>query len=80
LIIVPFTDIITFFILLGIIQILAGFIVINIIVLMIEYSQKKVVYFQIMATFVFVAYVIFIPLGTYLSAFIATELIRRILK
>jgi len=75
LIIVPFTDIITFFILLGIIQILAGFIVINIIALMIDFSQKKVIYFQIMASFVFLSYVIFIPLGTYLSAYIATELI-----
>lgn len=75
LIIAPFTDMITFFILFGIMQIFAGFMVINLISLMIEHSQNKVIYFPIMALFVFLAIVIFIPLGTYLSGFIATELI-----
>ena len=75
LIIAPFTDMITFFILFGIMQIFAGFMVINLISLMIERSQNKVIYYQIMATFVFLATVIFIPLGTYLSGYIATELI-----
>ncbi|MFX1446193.1 MAG: MFS transporter [Promethearchaeota archaeon] len=75
LIIVPFTDIITFFILFGIMQIVSGIIVINLISLMIGISHKKVVYFQVMATFVIIAFVIFIPLGTFLSQYIETEFI-----
>ena len=42
---------------------------------MIGISQKKVVYFQVMATFAILAFVIFIPLGTFLSQYIETELI-----
>ena len=75
LIIAPFTELIIFFILLGIMQICAGFIMVNIINLMIDVSQKKVLYYQIMAAFAFLANVIFIPLGTYLSGYVATELI-----
>lgn len=75
LIIVPFTDIVTFFILFGIMQIVSGIIVINLISLMIKISQKKVAYFQVMATFAILAFVIFIPLGTLLSQYIETELI-----
>ncbi len=75
LIIAPFTDMITFFILFGIMQLFSGFIVVNLISLMIKYSQNKVVYYQIMATFAILSVVIFVPLGTYLSALIATELL-----
>ena len=75
LIIAPFTDMITFFILFAVIQICAGFAVVNFIALMIEYSQNRVFYYQLMAAFVILSMVIFIPLGTYLSSLIATELI-----
>lgn len=75
LIIVPFMNLVGFFILFAIMQIFSGIIVINLISLMIKYSKKHVVYFQIMATFAILAAVIFIPLGTYLSAVISTELI-----
>ena len=75
LIIAPFTDMITFFILFGIMQLFSAFIVVNLISLMIKYSQNKVVYYQIMATFAIFSVVIFVPLGTYLSALIATELL-----
>jgi len=75
LIIIPFTDFITFFILLGILQVIGGFILINIIALMIDKSQKKVMQYQIMAAFVILAKIIFVGLGTYLSARIPTEYI-----
>jgi hypothetical protein len=75
LLILPFTNMITFFIILGILQILAGFIVINIIAIMIEISQKKVIYYQIMSSSIILASVIFIPLGTYLTYLIPTEFI-----
>lgn len=75
LIVAPFMDLITLFILFGIIQIFSGFLLINIITLMIEFSKKQVVYFQIMSAFAILASVVFIPLGTYLSSFMATEII-----
>jgi uncharacterized membrane protein YfcA len=50
-------------------------IVVNVFALMIDYSKKKAVYFQLMATFYIVATAIFVPLGTYLSSKISTELI-----
>lgn len=75
LIIAPFTDMYIFFILFGIMQIFSGFIVVNLIALMIEYSQKRAVYFQLMTASAILAIVVFVPLGTYLSLFIATEFI-----
>jgi len=75
LIIAPFTDMITFFILFGIMQIFSAFIVINLIALMIKYSQNKVTRYQIMAAFAILSMVIFVPLGTFLSALIATEIL-----
>lgn len=75
LIIAPFMNMITFFVLFGIIQVASGFLLINVLALMMKYSKRKVVYFQIMSTFAILANIIFIPLGTYLSAFIPTEII-----
>ncbi len=75
LLIIPFTDLITFFILFGVLQIFAGFILINLIALMIDLSKKRVLIYQVMSSFVILASVVFIPLGTYLSAYIATEMI-----
>ncbi len=75
MIIAPFTDLITFFIILGFMQLFDGFILINLIALMIDISKKKVLYYQIIATFMIIAAVILVPLGTYLSSFIATELL-----
>ncbi len=75
LIIAPFTNMVLFFTLFGIMNICSGFIIVNIMGLMNEYSQKKVVYYQSMWFFGLLAIVIFVPVGTYLSAFIATETI-----
>ena len=75
LIIAPFMNFILFFIIFGIIQIFAGFLLINIIAIMIDLSRKKVVYYQTMAAFIILARIIFVPLGTYLSAIIPTEFI-----
>ncbi|MFO8020271.1 MAG: hypothetical protein R6U96_16725 [Promethearchaeia archaeon] len=71
--IVPFVSVLWFFLLFGILQIIASFIIINMMRIMINLANKKVTYFQVMAAFVFLAQVIFVPLGTYLSAFIVTE-------
>ena len=75
LIIAPFTSMVLFFTLFGIMNICSGFIIVNMMTLVNDYSQKKVVYYQIMWFFGLLAVVIFIPVGTYLSVFIATEII-----
>lgn len=75
LIIAPFTDMITFFILFGIMQIFSAFIVINLVALMIKFSENRVTRYQIMAAFAILSIVIFLPLGTFLSALIATEIL-----
>jgi len=75
MIIAPFTDIITFFVIFGIMQIFAGFIIVNLFSLMIKLSNKKVWIFQLLASFILLARVILVPLGTYLSVFLPTELI-----
>jgi hypothetical protein len=46
--IAPFTDMFTFFIIFGIMQIFFGFISINLVVYTIEFSKKKVIYYQLM--------------------------------
>jgi MFS family permease len=73
--IAPFMNIYIFFILVSITQIISGFFLINMITIMIDLSEKKVVVFQVMASFAILAKVIFIPLGTALSTGIATEVI-----
>ena len=74
-IIVPYSTFIIFVILSGLIQLLIGFWLVDVMVVIIKLSKKKVLYFQIIMSFVFIATVVFIPLGTYLSAYIETELI-----
>ena len=71
----PFLDLIGFIICFAIIQIFAGFILINMTSYMIDLSKKSVILFQVMISFTILARVIFVPVGTYLSIFIATELI-----
>ncbi|TFF97134.1 MAG: MFS transporter, partial [Promethearchaeota archaeon] len=50
MIIAPFTDKITFFIIFGIMQIIAGFMVVNLFSLMIKHSHKKVWIFQLLSS------------------------------
>ena len=59
LIIAPFTDLITFFILFGIMQIFSAFIVINLIALMMKFSENRVTRYQLMAAFAILSIVIF---------------------
>ncbi len=73
--IAPFLNIYLFLILINISEILSGFFLINKTTIMIDLSQKQVVIFQIMASFGILSKVIFIPLGTMLSASISTEVI-----
>jgi len=73
--IAPFMNIYIFFLLVSITQIISGFFLINMISIMINLSEKQVLIFQVMASFTILAKVIFIPLGTALSANIATEII-----
>ncbi|MBN1214581.1 MAG: hypothetical protein JXA99_03975 [Candidatus Lokiarchaeota archaeon] len=70
-----FSNIFIFFIMFSIMQILAGFILINLISLMIDISNKQVLYYQIIAFFAILAKLIFVPLGDYLSIYIPVELI-----
>jgi MFS family permease len=75
LLLIPFVDLIFIFICFSIIQILASFILVNMVSLIIKYSQNKVLYFQIMVGFAILARILFVPLGTYLSAIIPTPVI-----
>ncbi|TFG13558.1 MAG: hypothetical protein EU535_04795 [Promethearchaeota archaeon] len=75
LIIAPFVGLIGFIICFIIIQMFAGFVVINMTSLMIDISKKNVMIFQILIAFTILARVIFVPLGTYLSIIISTEFI-----
>lgn len=75
MVIAPFTDKITFFIIFGIMQIFSGFLVVNLFSLMVKHSHKKVWLFQLLTSFILLARVLLVPLGTYLSAFVPTELI-----
>ena len=68
--IASFCDIYIFFILFIIIQILAGFLFVNLISLMIDISKKQVLYFQSMAIFVVIAKLIFVSSGTFIFDFI----------
>ena len=73
--IASFMNIYIFFILVSMTQIISGFFLINMITIMIDLSEKKVVVFQVIASFAILAKVMFIPLGTALSAGIATEVL-----
>ena len=75
IIIAPFTNIIVFFILMAIVNFFAGFFIINMISMMIELSKSSVLIFQIISAFTIVSSVVFIPLGTFLSSFVPTEII-----
>jgi len=72
-VIAPFTDIISLLILFSITQLLAGFIMVKLTSLMINISQNRVAVYQLMASFSVLGIIIFLPLGTYLSGFVATE-------
>ena len=69
----PFMEIYIFFILMIIVQLISGFFLIAFITMMIDISQKKVLYFQIMAAFAVLANVIFTPLGLNISVVISAE-------
>ncbi|MBD3211317.1 MAG: hypothetical protein GF311_01825 [Candidatus Lokiarchaeota archaeon] len=73
LLLAPFVDLWVFLGLYAVMQILAGFLIVNLITLMIDVSGKKVLIFQIIATSIALAKLILVPLGTYLSGFIDTE-------
>ena len=71
-----FVDFFTFLILLGLIQIFAGIISMNLISLIMDFAKNnKVIYYQIIVSFFSLAVIIFVPLGTLLSNYIATEMI-----
>jgi len=73
LLLTPFVNIVFFLIFYIIIQIMAGFLIVNLISLMIDVSHKKVIIFQIIASAIALAKLVLVPLGTYLSDFLATE-------
>ncbi len=75
--IAPFVGLIGFIILIAISQFFAGFLSIYLIAMVIDLSQEKGTYYQLMASFVVLAEVIFVPLGTYLSGldFVSAQLL-----
>ena len=73
--IIPFTNLIFFILLVSILMFTNGILFVHSMIMIINLSKERVVYFQLIFAFVILATVIFIPLGTYLSAIIDTELI-----
>ena len=73
--IAPFFNIFIFFILISVSEIFVGFFMINRTVIMIDLSKKQVLLFQLMASIAILSKVVFIPLGTALSAVVSTEII-----
>jgi len=71
----PYLDIFLFMIAMSFLQFILGFYYINLTFLMINTSRKEVLIFQIMSAFSIAARVIFIPLGTFLSSMLSTEMI-----
>jgi MFS family permease len=69
----PFSPFILFVVLYGMLQIVSGFITVNLTSLMVDVSKEKVTIFQLIAAFIVLARVILIPVGTYLSSFLGTE-------
>ncbi len=72
-IVAPWTTILTFFILIAIQQIFTSFIMIYYVLLMIQISERKVLKFQIMASFGILGRLVFTPIGTALTTVITTE-------
>lgn len=69
----PFIAPIVFLVIYAILMIVGGFIVVNLISLMIDTSKERITIYQTIAVFITLAKVIFVPLGTGLSAIIPTE-------
>jgi len=73
-VLLAFVDFLTFLIILGLIQIFAGIIAMNLTSTMMDFAvNNKVRYYQIMVSFYSLAVIIFVPLGTLLSKYIAIE-------
>ncbi|MFX1411234.1 MAG: hypothetical protein ACFFA6_12870 [Promethearchaeota archaeon] len=72
---IPFVNFFLFLTLYGFYFFLSGIFLISLLSIMMEISQNKVFYYQIMALFSVAANVIFTPLGTFLYQYIETELI-----
>ncbi|MBD3213875.1 MAG: hypothetical protein GF311_14795 [Candidatus Lokiarchaeota archaeon] len=73
LIFAPFVNIWVFLGLYAVLQILAGFLIVNLISLMIDVSKKQVLIFQIIAAFIALAKLVLVPIGTFLSGIIDTQ-------
>jgi len=65
-VIAPFSGYYGLIICMAIIQVIAGFVLINYIAILIKISNKRVAIYQLVAVFTIVARVILVPLGTYL--------------
>ncbi|MHA1283338.1 MAG: MFS transporter [Promethearchaeota archaeon] len=74
-IVAPFLDLTGFLLIVAVMQFFAAFALVNAYCLMITYSTKQVLPFQIISCFAVLAQVIFVPLGTYMSGIMATEYI-----
>ncbi|MHA1799817.1 MAG: MFS transporter, partial [Candidatus Helarchaeota archaeon] len=72
-IVAPWTTILTFFILIAIQQIFTSFLMIYYVLLMIQISERKVLKFQIMASFGILGRLVFTPIGTALTTVMITE-------
>ena len=71
----PFIDFFLFLIFYGFYFFISGILLVNLLSVMMELSQNKVFYYQLMALFSIAANVVFIPLSTYLFNHIDTEII-----
>ncbi|MFX1236111.1 MAG: hypothetical protein ACFFAS_20130 [Promethearchaeota archaeon] len=73
--IAPLLEIVSFFLLIGIVQISSGFFLINMIALVMEISKGKIIFFQVMMSSTILAKVVLAPLGLFLFDIIPGEVI-----
>ena len=75
LFVAPFIEFFLFLILYGFYFFVSGILLVSLLSIMMELSQNKVFYYQLMALFSIAANVVFTPLGIYLFNHIDTEII-----
>jgi MFS family permease len=73
LLVTPFIPRLIFVVIYAILMIIGGFMLVNLISLVIDASQERITIYQTITVFTVLAKVILVPLGTGLSAFISTE-------
>ncbi|TFF98908.1 MAG: MFS transporter [Promethearchaeota archaeon] len=73
LLLTPFVPLFIFLFIYAVLMIVGGFIIVNLISLLIDVSKERITIYQTIAVFVVIAKIVLVPLGTGLSEFLASE-------